>query len=261
MNCNALSLESRRAVLDAIGMAYVSCIAPIAVAAETDVDGYLKSGMVSMPMGVSGQAGKAKPQTGVVLREGTDISRDARTGDVLAEILVKKADTDEVMPVLTTFTSPWALATGSLFDIECRDADTGDGAFVAVSASVDGNGLSDLKDSFFVKSLFSPSGRFSFYGQPTDIKIKSSVLKDGYRVLDVSFSTLSQSTQTEIPRKARVVATIPSGSSQAVMLVSSASALRWKKGAEKQVVATIESFKAISAPQTSMKIRAQDSRA
>lgn len=198
---------------------------------------------------------------------------------------MKKGNTDDLMPVFATFTSPWALgtatrtalfrltlsifltpfnllaATGSLFDIECRDSNTGDGAFVAVSASVGGNALSELKDSFFVKSLFSPTGRFSFYGQPTDIKVKSSVMKDDYRILDMSFSTLSQSTQTEIPRKARVVATIPSGSSQVVMLVSSASALRWKKGAEKQIMSTVESFKAIPAPETGMKIRAQDNRA
>ena len=90
-------------------------------------------------------------------------------------------------------------ATGSLFDVECRDSSTGDGAFMAVSPNVAGSALADLKDSFFVKTLFSSTGRFSFYGQPTDIKVKSSVMKDNYRVLDVGFSTLSQSTQTEIP--------------------------------------------------------------
>ena len=151
-------------------------------------------------------------------------------------------------------------ATGSLFDVECRDSSTGDGAFMAVSPNVAGSALADLKDSFFVKTLFSSTGRFSFYGQPTDIKVKSSVMKGNYRVLDVGFSTLSQSTQTEIPRKAKIIATIPSGSTQAVMLVGSASALRWKKGADKQVLSTIESFKAVPAPQTSMKIRAKDSR-
>ena len=144
--------------------------------------------------------------------------------------------------------------------MECRDSSTGDGAFMAVSPSVAGSALGDLKDSFFVKTLFSSTGRFSFYGQPTDIKVKSSVMKDNYRVLDVGFSTLSQSTQTEIPRKAKIIATIPSGSTQAVMLVGSASALRWKKGADKQVLSTIDSFKAVPAPQTSMKIRAKDSR-
>ena len=153
------------------------------------------------------------------------------------------------------------LICNPLFDIECRDSDTGDGAFVAVSPNVGGSSLDGLKDSFFVKFLFSPTGRFSFYGQPTDIKVKSSELKGDYRILDVSFATLSQSTQTEIPRKARVIATIPSGSNQAVMLVSSASALRWKKGADKLVTSTVESFRATAAPETSLKIRAQDPRA
>lgn len=155
---------------------------------------------------------------------------------------------------------PYYLATGGLFDVECRDAKTGDGAFLAVSENVGGSSLGDLKDSFFIKSLFSPTGRFSFYGQPTDIKVKNSVSNGDYRILDVSFSTLSQSTQTEIPRKARIAVTIPSGSTQAIMLVSSASALRWKKGADKQVMSTIDSFKAVPAPETSLKIRAKDMR-
>ena len=47
-----------------------------------DTEDFLKTGQVSMPMGVSGQAGKAKPVTGVILREGSDVSRDERSGDV-----------------------------------------------------------------------------------------------------------------------------------------------------------------------------------
>ena len=146
--------------------------------------------------------------------------------------------------------------------MECRDSNTGDGAFLAVTSKL-GNGkssISDLKDSFFIDSLFSPLGRFSFYGQPTDVKVQKSsrtVTKDGheYRIIDVSFATLSQSTQTEIPRKAQIVATVPDGASQAVMLVGSSSALRWKKGAEQAVASTIDSFRAIPAPETSMKLR------
>ncbi|KAL3934981.1 MAG: hypothetical protein SGBAC_009410 [Bacillariaceae sp.] len=258
-DCHGLSLETRRSVIGWMGSASAGLVAANANAAETtDVDNFLRSGMVSMPMGVSGQAGKAKPQTGVVIPEGTDVSRDSKSGNVFAEILVQKTDSSDLMPVVTSFQSPWALATGSLFDIECRDSSTGDGAFVAVSPNVGGSSVDALKDSFFIKFLFSPTGRFSFYGQPTDIKVKSSEMRGDYRILDVSFATLSQSTQTEIPRKARVIATIPSGSKQAVMLVSSVSALRWKKGGEQLVTSTIESFKATPAPLTSMKIRAQD---
>ena len=231
---------------------------PQLVNADVDTDAFMRSGMVSMPMGVSGQAGKGKPNTGVVLRDGSEINRDTKTGDVLAEILVKDAkSSSNMIPVVATFTSPWPLMTGNLFDVETRDSETGDAAFLAVSRSVDGSSLADLKDSFFSKALFSSNGRFSFYGQPTDIKVKTVAINGDYRVLDVSFATLSQSTQTEIPRKARVVATIPNGSSQAVMLVASASAIRWKKGSDKKVITATESFRATPAPQTGLKLRAK----
>ena len=108
------------------------------------------------------------------------------------------------------------------------------------------------------------TGRFSFYGQPTDVKVKSSttvtVQDKTYRIIDLGFSTLAQSTMTEIPRKARITATIPEGTDQAVMLVGSASALRWKKGSDQQIAKVIESFRAIPAPQTSLSVRAKQQR-
>jgi len=236
--------------------------------AEVDTADFIRTGMVSMPMGVSGQAGKAKPVTGIIFREGTEVSRNARSGDVLAEILVKNSNNnnnnkdgstnDSLLPVVTTFSSPWPLATGNVFDIECRDGETGDAAFIAVTPNVGEKSLEQLTDSFFSQSIFSPTGRFSLYGSPTDIKVKTVNMKDNYRVLDVSFSTLSQSTQTEIPRKAKVVVTIPTGASQAVMLIASTSALRWKKGIDKTILTLTESFKATPAPQTGLKVRAKE---
>ena len=115
-----------------------------------------------------------------------------------------------------------------------------------------------MKDQFLIKSLFGPRGRFSFYGQPTDIKVKKSTLGDdgSYKILDVSFSTLSQATQTEVPRRSKIVATLPKGSNQAVLLVGSASAARWSKGADKSVGATIDSFRATAAPPSNLKLRA-----
>jgi hypothetical protein len=129
---------------------------------------------------------------------------------------------------------------------------------LAVTSSVGGKSIADLKDSFFVDSLFGPKGRFSFYGAPTDIKAKKGTTVGDYRVIDISFSTLSQSTQTEIPRKAKLVATIPSGSTQAVMLIGSASATRWNKGSDKLVASTAESFRAIAAPTTGLKLRRKE---
>jgi hypothetical protein len=168
-----------------------------------------------------------------------------------------KYDIALLLPSLT----PWNLgriATGSYFDVECRDAKTGDGAFLQVTTSVGGKYIQSLPDSFFLDNLLASTGRFSFYGQPTDVKVKTSRTENGYRIIDFSFSNLSQSTQTEIPRKARLVATIPSGSTQAVMLIGSASATRWNKGSDKLVASTAESFRAIAAPTTGLKLRRKE---
>ena len=106
--------QSRRdwlAQAAAVGIA-TTILPTRSTAAELDVDSYLKSGGVSMPMGVSGQGGKMRPETGVIFRDGSEVSRDPRSGDVLAEILLKsKGSAEQPIPVLTTFSSPWPLGT------------------------------------------------------------------------------------------------------------------------------------------------------
>lgn len=222
-----------------------------------DVDQFIRTGVdAGGTMGVSSQAGKSRPETGVILRDGSDVFRDKVSGDVNAEILVgTKKDPTAIM---ATFRSPWPLATGTVFDVECRDAKTGDGTFLAVSENTDGKSLDDLPSSFFLDRLFQPSGRFSFYGPPTDIKVRKSRTDGLVRYIDVSFSNLSQSTNSEIPRRAIVAATIPKGTNNAVMLVASATATRWSKGLEKDIRSTVESFQAIPSPKTSLKLRAKD---
>lgn len=202
-----------------------------------------------------GKLGKSRPQTGVVLRDGSEISQD-NMGNVLAEILVgSKADPKAV---LATFSSPWPLMRGPVFDVECRDAQTGDGAFLAVTTPTRGKSLEDLPSSFFLDRLFGPTGRFSFYGPPTDVKVKSSKMQGNNRYIELSFSNLSQSTNAEIPRRAVLVATKPDNSDNAVMLVGSATSTRWRRGAEAAVRQTVESFRATSAPKTNLKLRAKD---
>jgi len=209
-------------------------------------------------MGVSSQAGKSRPETGVFLRDGSDVSRDKKTGDVSAEIVVNGSN-GEKMAVFVSYSSPWPLAEGPFYDIECRNQKTSDGAFVQVTTDVGGKSIAELDNAFLLDNLLAPSGRFSFYGQPTDVKIKKTTTEGDYKVVDLSFSTLSQATQTEIPRRARLVATIPKGSSQAVVLVGSAPASRWTtKGADQSVYATVESFRAIAAPKSSLKLRRKE---
>lgn len=237
----------------------ISPLAPSAFASDGDfnVDDFLKSGQVAMPMGVSGQAGKSRPETGVLFRDGSEPARDPRTGNVLAEILLNDKESNDLTAVLVTFSSPWPIATGSVFDLECRDAKTGDGAFLSLSDKANGKSIQDLSDSFFLNKLFSPTGRFAFYGPPTDVKVKKSYMSGDSRFIEFSFSILSQSTGAEIPRNGIVVASIPSGSDQAVMLVGSSSSSRWRKGSEEDIRKTTESFKAVPSPKTGMKVRAK----
>lgn len=109
-----------------------------------------------------------------------------------------------------------------------------------------------------MKRLFDPTGRFSFYGPPTDVKVKKSLVVDGKRFFEVTFSNLSQSTNAEIPRKAIVVATIPKGTDNAVVLVASANASRWKKGADLTSKTIVDSFSAVPSPKSNMKLRVKD---
>jgi hypothetical protein len=77
-----------------------------------NIDDFMKTGMVSQPMGVSGQAGKSRPETGVILRDGSDVSRNAKSGDVLAEIIVQGNGKElPIMAVLASYVSPWPLGT------------------------------------------------------------------------------------------------------------------------------------------------------
>lgn len=261
-NCNRNGVADRRRVLSTVAASFALALPSIAVADSAavqdklDVERFLTTGMDGGGnMGVSSQAGKSRPQTGVVFRDGSDVSQD-RSGSVLAEILIGT----KVKPVaiLSSFTSKWKLEKGSVFDVETRDGKTGDGAFLAVSKSTKGKSLEELPSPFFLERLFDPTGRFSFYGPPTDVKVKSSRIEGKNRYIELTFSSLSQSTNAEIPRRALLVATIPEGSDNAVMLIGSATANRWKKGSDKDIQNTIDSFRAIPAPKSNLKLRAKD---
>jgi len=255
-------MQSRKQFLNfaALGVAIAAAQPAFAEEASSrpeslDIDNFLRTGQEAFPMGVSSQAGKSKPITGVFLRDGTAIERDSRTGNVLAEIVL--GDRANLSPVLVSFSSPWPLAKGSVFDVECRDSKTGDGAFLSVTEKTS-KPLDDLPTSFFLDNLFAPTGRFSFYGAPTDLKIKSSEMVGNKRVVKFSFANLSQSTNAEIPRSAVMVASKPENAEQAVMLVSSATSTRWRKGSEKLAMDTIESFNASPSPKTSLKVRRKE---
>eukprot|EP00587_Corethron_hystrix_P008505 CAMPEP_0113312316 /NCGR_PEP_ID=MMETSP0010_2-20120614/9201_1 /TAXON_ID=216773 ORGANISM="Corethron hystrix, Strain 308" /NCGR_SAMPLE_ID=MMETSP0010_2 /ASSEMBLY_ACC=CAM_ASM_000155 /LENGTH=317 /DNA_ID=CAMNT_0000168129 /DNA_START=42 /DNA_END=995 /DNA_ORIENTATION=- /assembly_acc=CAM_ASM_000155 len=258
--------DRRSFLLWSSGAAFVLLRFPSAsFAAEMNVDDFLKTGGVAMPMGVSGQAGKAKPETGVVLRDGSDVQRDG-SGNVLAEILVSSADgssdqKDQKL-VLVSFLSPWKVASGGVFDVEARDPKTGDGSFLAVAPLPKGaSSVADVPDSYIAGELFKSTGRFSFYGAPTDVRVKKSYAdaeSPGYKTVEIGFSNLSQSTNAEIPRYSVVSATVPPGTNSLVMLVGSATTSRWKKGAESDVRKTVSSFRAAAAPRSGLAMKARE---
>eukprot|EP00545_Synedropsis_sp_CCMP1620_P001427 CAMPEP_0119013942 /NCGR_PEP_ID=MMETSP1176-20130426/9269_1 /TAXON_ID=265551 /ORGANISM="Synedropsis recta cf, Strain CCMP1620" /LENGTH=303 /DNA_ID=CAMNT_0006967071 /DNA_START=45 /DNA_END=956 /DNA_ORIENTATION=+ len=260
------AMMDRRQAFTSAAAAALAVTVPTAAFADSaavqdslDIDNFLRTGGdAGGNMGVSSQAGKSRPQTGVVFRDGSEVFQD-RSGAVAAEILTgTKANP---VAVLVSFVSPkWKLETGPVFDVECRDKKTGDGAFLAVTKDVEGKKLGDLPSAFFLERLFDPTGRYSFYGPPTDVKVKSSRMEgNNLRYIELTYSNLSQSTNAEIPRKALLVASIPEGTSNAVMLVGSATASRWRnKGADEDVTKTVESFRAIPAPKTNLKLRAKD---
>lgn len=55
-----------------------------------DTENFLRTGMDSTPMGVSGQAGKSRPKTGVNIRDGSEVLYDKRSKTVSAEILIDR---------------------------------------------------------------------------------------------------------------------------------------------------------------------------
>jgi hypothetical protein len=190
--------------------------------------------------------------TGVIFRDGSEVSQD-NTGAVSAEILTGKKE--DLKPVLVSFVSPWKVQSGTVFDVECRDPNSGDTAFLAVTRSTAGIPLADLPSSFFLDRLFDKTGRFSLYGAPTDIKVKKSRMEGNMRIIELGFSNLSQATNAEIPRKAILAAAIPEGTDNVVMLVGSTTSTRWNKGGEKTVAGIVDSFRAIPAPKSNLKIR------
>jgi hypothetical protein len=93
----------------AVGGAPKAAWSAAAVQDSLDVDEFLRRGVdMGGTMGVSSQAGKSRPETGVFLRDGSEVSRNRKTGDVNAEIVVKGTD-GEQMAVFVGYSSPWPL--------------------------------------------------------------------------------------------------------------------------------------------------------
>lgn len=216
------------------------------VAADTGVPeaSYEVGSTSALPLGLGTMASKSRPVTGILLANPPQ--RASSDGQVTAEI-----ESTDGRIIASSFLSPtWKLVDGAAYDVEVRDRQNGEGCYLQL---VDGKNknIASLPASFFTSKVLSSGGRFGAYGAPVSIKVLSDRMSaDGLaRLLEFSFSSLSP-TYVETPRHAVVSATMPRGAKEEkscddiLMIVGSASQARWKKGADTQLLAAVESFKA-----------------
>ena len=185
----------------------------------------------------SGTAGKARPETGCILLEQVQSSGDANAPTISAELV-----TNGGVAATVAFESTWPVARGTFFDVEARSPE-GDSAYVHVRKLPSDKDVLAVKASYLTDSVFNKYGRFSAYGPPTDIKVLSDATKGQTRYLEINFSVLSAS-GLDSPRKGVIAAIQPEGSSDAIMLVSSATSARWKKsGSDARARQAADSFR------------------
>jgi len=191
------------------------------------------------------QTGKPRPETGCVLVEEVQSTGSAKSPTISAELV-----TNGGVAATVVFDSPWPIARGMYYDVEARSSE-GDSAYVHVRTLPADKDIMAVPASYLTSSVFNAYGRWSTYGAPTDTKVLSDVTKGQTRFLEVAFSVLSQA-GSDSPRRGVIAAVQPQGSSDAVMLVSSATASRWKKsGADAAVRQVAESFRCVRTRSTS----------
>lgn len=197
-----------------------------------------------------GGLGKTKPNTGVIFR---DVSLSAplvgSNGLVTSEII---APDDSNSPIIVSFKAPWPILKTA--GIESRDLSNPESAFVQVSECPKGVTSSDmLPTSFFKQSIFSQSGKYGMYGEPTDVRIKKYSSPDDSKsipaIYSAKFSTLTPAMR-ESERSALISAKIIDNN--VYMLVTGTSVPRFKSK-EKTLIEVAESFRAITAPKSSLK--------
>ena len=183
------------------------------------------------------QTGKPRPETGcVLLEEVQSSSGNGKVSTISAELV-----TNGGVAASVAFESPWPVARGMYYDVEARSQE-GDSAYLHVRTLPSDKDVMAVKASYLTSSVFNPYGRWSTYGAPTDVKVLSDETVGTVRYLDVSFSVLSQSGPESI-RRGVIAAIQPKGSNDAIMLVSSATSVRWKKGAEAGARQAAQSFR------------------
>jgi len=190
--------------------------------------------------GPSSLSGKPRPETGVILLE--PVVQSGKT--VSAELLAPG------LAIGAAFESAYPVAKGNYYDMEARTKD-GDSTFVHVARLPPGVRLEDAPASFFAGTALGGTGRFGSYAAPQITSVTKGVigsppakggLSGGKRSFDVAFNALTQG-GFEVPRRGVIAAVQPTGSEVVLMLVSTVSSARWKKGGEEDSRASAASFR------------------
>ena len=187
-----------------------------------------------------GGLGKTKPETGVMIREGSAPIQN-KQGIVTAEIIGGTGS-----PILIRFQTPWPLlATTS--GLEARDLQNSESAFVQVISDIKEGTTGKALNTAIVDTVFSSKGKYGAYGEPVDIKIKR---VEGYQgLLTVTFTTYTPAMR-ESERKLYLKLEFVEGS--LVMLVTGTTFQRFKSQ-EKVLRQVVDSFVAVAAPKSGLK--------
>ena len=186
-----------------------------------------------------GGLGKTKPETGVVLREGSAPIQNSR-GIVSAEVIGATGN-----PIYVQFQTPWPLlATTS--GLEARDLLNSESAFVQVIPNVKEGTSDKALRALITDKVFSSKGKYGAYGEPIDVKIKK---MDDDGLMTVGFTTYTPAMR-ESERKLYLKALFVEDS--LVMLVTGTTLQRFKSQ-DKTLRQVADSFLAIAAPKSGLK--------
>jgi hypothetical protein len=190
-----------------------------------------------------GGLGKTKPDTGVILREGSAPIQNSK-GFVTAEIV-----SDRGNPILVEFQAPYPLlGTTSL---QARDLQQPESAFVQVIGSNTKKPTSNKAlNALLTDNIFGSQGKFGAYGSPTDVKISPASNAEDNILYKATFTTYTPG-MLESNRKILLNCQWCDDDSTLVVLVVGTTAARFKSQ-EATLTKIASSLVAIDAPKTGL---------
>ena len=199
-----------------------------------------------------GGLGKTKPNTGVVLVQGSAPIQN-KQGIVTAELLSRKGN-----PILVEFTAPYPLLP-TTNGLEARDLQQSESAFVQVIYGVKPQVSDKELYSILIDQVFGSKGKYGAYGSPSDVKI-SPAFKDDNNMkhfYKVTFTTLTPGLR-ESERKL-LLRCQWCDDDTLVMLLVGTTRLRFQQ-VNDTLTRIANSFLAVQAPPTELSRRSQQPR-